>query len=103
MKVSVVRDPSEIEIRLIELTDPQLDETISKKQWFARLGYYTVPTVNAELTVRFFERNFAHNPPPPPANKKQTEAQKAKALPVKNVKKGLGDIPTHATTLLVIL
>ncbi|KAJ3411869.1 hypothetical protein HDV05_001551 [Chytridiales sp. JEL 0842] len=100
MKISVLRDPNEIEVRLIEMTETQLDENISKKQWFARLGYYAIPTTSAEETVRFFERHFAHNPPPPP-NSRKGEAQRAKMAQVsKQIKKGLGEIPTHATTLL---
>ncbi|KAJ3124886.1 hypothetical protein HK100_011072, partial [Physocladia obscura] len=62
-QIAIFKDPNGIEVRLIELTEQQQeDSTIAesdKRQWFARVGYYTIPTAKIELTGRYFERIFA--------------------------------------------
>ncbi|KAJ3333632.1 hypothetical protein HDU76_005861 [Blyttiomyces sp. JEL0837] len=72
MKVSIVKDPNNVEVRLIELTEAQLEDNLPgpKKQWFARLGYYTVPTNHSDHTIRFYERIFTQNPANVNAGKK---------------------------------
>ncbi|KAI9344812.1 hypothetical protein DFJ73DRAFT_493361 [Zopfochytrium polystomum] len=75
IKVAVLRDPSDMEVRLVELADAQFEEVASppgpqphqtpstpshsKKQWFCRLGYYTIPTARADETVKMYEKLFA--------------------------------------------
>ncbi|KAJ3401946.1 hypothetical protein HDU80_005561 [Chytriomyces hyalinus] len=63
-QIAILTDPNGIEVRLIELTEPQSDDpsVSSKRQWFARLGYYTVPSVKTESTVRYYERMFTYVP-----------------------------------------
>ncbi|KAJ3044648.1 hypothetical protein HDV00_001574 [Rhizophlyctis rosea] len=59
VKVGIVRDPSGLDIRLMELTDSQLNETSNRKQWFARLGYYALPTSHVDDCIRFYEGAFS--------------------------------------------
>ncbi|KAJ3214478.1 hypothetical protein HDU81_001692, partial [Chytriomyces hyalinus] len=63
-QIAILIDPNGIEVRLIELTEPQSEDPSisSKRQWFARLGYYTVPSVKTESTVRYYERMFTYVP-----------------------------------------
>ena len=61
-KLAIFKDPSGIEVRLIELTEAQMEEGAAKKQWFARIGYYALPTSNTDATVRFYERMFSYMP-----------------------------------------
>ncbi|KAJ3023525.1 hypothetical protein HKX48_002688 [Thoreauomyces humboldtii] len=59
VKMCIMRDPNGMEVRLMELTDSQLNVPSTKKQWYARLGYYVVPTAQAEATVRWYETILA--------------------------------------------
>ncbi|KAJ3159149.1 hypothetical protein HDU86_002051 [Geranomyces michiganensis] len=59
VKMCIMKDPNGLEVRLMELTDSQLNVPSTKKQWYARLGYYVVPTGMAEATVRWYETILA--------------------------------------------
>ncbi|KAJ3212002.1 hypothetical protein HDU67_004118 [Dinochytrium kinnereticum] len=76
MKIAVVRDPNTLEVRLAELSDLQLEENpAAKKQWFAKLGYYTLPINQSDIVVRSYERFFSY----------------AAVVEGKGQKKGMGD------------
>ncbi|KAI9097402.1 hypothetical protein DFS34DRAFT_124336 [Phlyctochytrium arcticum] len=56
VKMSIVRDPNGIEVRLMELTESQLNMPSNRRQqWYARLAYYALPTHSAEGSVRWYE------------------------------------------------
>ncbi|KAJ3171158.1 hypothetical protein HDU88_008194 [Geranomyces variabilis] len=59
VKMCIMKDPNGLEVRLMELTDSQLNVPSTKKQWYARLGYYVLPTGMAEATVRWYETILA--------------------------------------------
>ncbi|KAJ3004132.1 UNVERIFIED_CONTAM: hypothetical protein HDU68_005282 [Siphonaria sp. JEL0065] len=61
-QIAILIDPNGIEVRLIELTEQQVDDpnTLVKRQWFARMGYYTIPAVKLETTARYYERMFSY-------------------------------------------
>ncbi|KAJ3184712.1 hypothetical protein HDU87_004116 [Geranomyces variabilis] len=59
VKMCIMKDPNGLEVRLMELTDSQLNVPSTKKQWYARLGYYVLPTGMAETTVRWYETILA--------------------------------------------
>ncbi|KAJ3294544.1 hypothetical protein HK104_003508 [Borealophlyctis nickersoniae] len=59
VKMCILEDPNGLEVRLMELTDSQLNEASTKKQWYARLGYYTLPTHRADDSIRFYETLFS--------------------------------------------
>ncbi|KAJ3227639.1 hypothetical protein HK099_001146 [Clydaea vesicula] len=57
-KIAIIKDPNGMEIRLMELNDTQLGETGPKKLWFARIGFYTIPTNCATDTCANYEKLF---------------------------------------------
>jgi hypothetical protein len=57
VKIAILKDPNQIQIRLMELPDSYLNDS-GAKQWFARLGYYTLPSSNADETVLMYESYF---------------------------------------------
>ncbi|TPX70464.1 hypothetical protein SpCBS45565_g01799 [Spizellomyces sp. 'palustris'] len=59
VKMCITRDPNGLEVRLMELTDSQLNVPSTKKQWYARLGYYAIPTLQADASVRWYETILA--------------------------------------------
>ncbi|KAI8915360.1 hypothetical protein DFJ77DRAFT_462364 [Powellomyces hirtus] len=59
VKMCIMKDPNGVEIRLMELTDSQLNVPSTKKQWYARLGYYVLPTGSADVAVRWYETILA--------------------------------------------
>ncbi|KAJ3072644.1 hypothetical protein HDU98_003222 [Podochytrium sp. JEL0797] len=64
-QIAILTDPNEIEVRLIELTELQLDDPFTsasakKRQWFARTGYYAIPTGSLDATVQYYERLFSY-------------------------------------------
>jgi hypothetical protein len=124
MNMAILKDPSDVEVRLIELTDVQHDELnsavtaapttlsaqpmtsnpltphatssavaaggapIIKRQWFMRVGYYAIPTNEAETTVKFYEKAFAHAPVVQNAGKKGAGAPDLKLKLTEKKKKG---------------
>ena len=60
VKIAIVKDPNGLEIRLLELSPEQLNEanTVQKRPWFARLGYYTVPSTKSDECIDFYESIF---------------------------------------------
>ncbi|KAJ3044566.1 hypothetical protein HK097_001427 [Rhizophlyctis rosea] len=58
VKVAIVRDPNGLDVRLMELTDSQLNETSNRKQ--------------IEDTIRFYELIFSHHRGKTPGGKKVT-------------------------------
>ncbi|KAI9016941.1 hypothetical protein BC832DRAFT_285 [Gaertneriomyces semiglobifer] len=61
VKMCIVRDPNHLEIRLMELTDSQLNLASTRKQWYAKLGYYAIPTSQGEAAVRWYETLLGAN------------------------------------------
>lgn len=57
VKVALVCDPNLINVRLIEMSEEYLNHS-SQMQWFARLGYYVIPTDKADDTVLLYESLF---------------------------------------------
>ncbi|KAJ3326187.1 hypothetical protein HDV06_000063 [Boothiomyces sp. JEL0866] len=57
VKLAIMRDPNNIQIRFVEMPDSYLNDS-SKKQWFARLGYYSLATSNADATALLYESLF---------------------------------------------
>ncbi|KAI8823534.1 uncharacterized protein EV422DRAFT_565475 [Fimicolochytrium jonesii] len=59
VKMCIALDPNGMEVRLMELSDSQLNVPTTRKQWFARLAYYTLPTPQADFAVRWYEMLLA--------------------------------------------
>ncbi|KAJ3000578.1 hypothetical protein HDV02_004873 [Globomyces sp. JEL0801] len=57
VKMAIMKDPNNIQIRLIEMPDNNLNEN-GQKQWFARVAYFTVATSKADATVLMYESLF---------------------------------------------
>jgi predicted enzyme related to lactoylglutathione lyase len=71
VKIAILKDPNNIQIRLIEMPDGYLNEQ-GPKQWFAKLGYYSLPSSDADQTVLMYESYFhtsTQNPVPRPPEK----------------------------------
>ncbi|TPX42566.1 hypothetical protein SeMB42_g05075 [Synchytrium endobioticum] len=58
LKYCIMVDPAGIEVRLMELTDSQLNDFRGKKLWYGRLAYYTIPTLIHDA-IDFYESIFA--------------------------------------------
>ncbi|KAI9350829.1 hypothetical protein BDR26DRAFT_851604 [Obelidium mucronatum] len=96
-QIAIIMDPNGIEVRLIELTEQQVDDpnTLIKRQWFARIGYYTLPSFKLEVTARYYERMFSYVAVAP-AEKGAVGGKKEKGGG-KHKKEKPGE-PTHANT-----
>eukprot|EP00842_Homolaphlyctis_polyrhiza_P003757 jgi/Hompol1/4382/HPOL_003610-RA len=57
-KLAILKDPNGLEVRLLDMSETQLNEGNNRKQWFTRLGYYAVPTSNADETTLMYEQLF---------------------------------------------
>ena len=87
--MAMARDPNKIEVRLIEMPDGYMNEGSHQKQvigrfyfltfikWFARLGYYTIPTSLADKTVLMYESLFQVRAPKPSLPQKAKDAASA--------------------------
>ncbi|ORY47260.1 hypothetical protein BCR33DRAFT_678118 [Rhizoclosmatium globosum] len=99
-QIAILQDPNGIEVRLIELTEAQSEDpnVLVKRQWFARVGYYTIPSVKLDHTSRYYERMFSYiGAPVAPA----AGPGGIPAPPVKKEKKKKGmaaEAGTHANT-----
>ncbi|RKO93426.1 hypothetical protein BDK51DRAFT_26269 [Blyttiomyces helicus] len=63
---AAVTDPNGIDVRLVQLTEEQAnDRPPFRNQWFARVGYYVLPTVHSSETVRFYTTLFSPREPLP--------------------------------------
>lgn len=76
IQYAIILDPSGIEVRLVECTEPQLNDANSESnikasahmmesnltplKWFARLGYYATETFSGSNTVSFYEALFSN-------------------------------------------
>ncbi|KAL7751303.1 hypothetical protein RI367_003163 [Sorochytrium milnesiophthora] len=59
IQYAIVLDPNGIEVRLIEMSDVQLNELTKKSQWFARLGYYVIHVHGADDLRKYLESLFS--------------------------------------------
>jgi hypothetical protein len=110
MKIAILKDPCDTEVRLIELTDLQNEDIpmtnnaagnkgpipvagqqlpptaipapppSQKKQWQCRIGYYTIPTNDAETSVKMYEKLFAYIQQPPVIKKSSQDTTSAKPV-----------------------
>ncbi|KAJ3272251.1 hypothetical protein HDV01_005790 [Terramyces sp. JEL0728] len=86
VKLAIMRDPNNIQIRFIEMPDSYLNDS-SKKQWFARLGYYSIATANADATAQLYESLFHQRAANKPKDKKDKDQMLAPELPEVNIRK----------------
>ena len=61
-------------------TPPPVSVPSSSKKWQCRIGYYTIPTNDAENSVKMYEKLFAYVQQPAATKKNAQEAANAKAI-----------------------
>ncbi|KAJ3315626.1 hypothetical protein HDV04_002040 [Boothiomyces sp. JEL0838] len=86
VKLAIMRDPNNIQIRFVEMPDSYLNDS-SKKQWFARLGYYSIATADADGTAQLYESIFRQRMVNKPKEKKDKDQILLPDPPEVNIRK----------------